>query len=477
MAHYVARIPVSVTRSAAFADLSRFDRAAEWDPGVESGEMLTPEPVGVGSRFRLVARFLGRRIPLDYEIVEYDRDERIVLRAENRSVRSVDTITFEDDERGTVMVYDAQLDAKGIGRLADPVLVDRLSSHRRSRRGRPAYASLGGAGVTRFDGARRLADAALEATVVGSFSRIGFAARRALFDWDAEPVVDMSGRVALVTGATGGLGLAAATALAQRNADIWIVGRDPQRIEAARRAIAGVAPDSSVTTAVADLAVLDDVRNLADRVRRSAPRLDVLIHNAGALTHDLRYTADGLEVTAQVHVVAPFLLTTALLPILQATPDARVITVSSGGMYTQRLDLDALATPAIPFNGVRAYANAKRAQVVLNELWSKHRAASGVVFHAMHPGWADTPGVRESLPRFHALMGPLLRTPSQGADTMVWLATDPRALETNGQFWLDRRPRSVAPLPGTRTSDADAERCWNWCVDRAGVAAPLEAAQ
>ena len=329
--------------------------------------------------------------------------------------------------------------------------------------------------MTRFDGARRLADAALEATVVGSFSRIGFAARRALFDWDAEPIVDMSGRVALVTGATGGLGLAAATALAQRNADLWIVGRDPQRIEAARRAIAAVAPASSVTTAVADLAVLDDVRNLADRVRRSVPRLDVLIHNAGALTHDLRYTADGLEVTAQVHVVAPFLLTTSLLPSLQATPDARVITVSSGGMYTQRLDLDTLATPTIPFNGVRAYANAKRAQVVLNELWSKHRAASGVVFHAMHPGWADTPGVRESLPRFRALMGPLLRTPSQGADTMVWLASDPRALETNGQFWLDRRPRSVAPLPGTRTSDADAERLWNWCVDRAGVIAALEA--
>ena len=72
-------------------------------------------------------------------------------------------------------------------------------------------------------------------------------------------------------------------------------------------------------------------------------------------------------------------------------------------------------------------------------------------------------------------MGPLLRTPSEGADTMVWLASDPRALETNGQFWLDRRPRSVAPLPGTRTSDADAQRCWNWCVDRAAVTAPLEA--
>ena len=329
--------------------------------------------------------------------------------------------------------------------------------------------------MTRLDGARRLADAALEATVVGSFSRIGFAARRALFDWDAEPIVDMSGRVALVTGATGGLGLAAATALAQRNADLWIVGRDPQRTEAARRGIAAGAPDSSVTTAVADLAVLDDVRALADRVGRSATRLDVLIHNAGLLTRDLRSTADGLEVTAQVHVVAPFLLTSSLLPLLQATPDARVITVSSGGMYTQRLDLDLLAAPTLPFNGVRAYANAKRAQVVLNGLWPQHRGASGVVFHAMHPGWADTPGLRESLPRFRSVMGPLLRIPAQGADTMVWLATDPRPLATNGRFWLDRRPRSVAPLPGTGTSDADAERCWSWCADRAGVVAPLEA--
>src|SRR3954462_13300750 len=89
MAHYVARIPVSITRSAAFADLGRFDRSEEWDPGVEAGEMLTPEPVGVGSRFHLIARFLGQRIPLDYEIVEYEPDDRIVLRAENRSIRSV----------------------------------------------------------------------------------------------------------------------------------------------------------------------------------------------------------------------------------------------------------------------------------------------------------------------------------------------------------------------------------------------------
>jgi polyketide cyclase/dehydrase/lipid transport protein len=122
MARYVAEVRVPVTRSAAFAYLSRFDRAAEWDPGTAAGEMVTPEPVGVGSRFHLVTRFLNRSIPLDYEIEEYEPEERIVLRAENRSIRSVDTITFVDDVRGAVVGYDAQLDAKGVWRLADPIL-------------------------------------------------------------------------------------------------------------------------------------------------------------------------------------------------------------------------------------------------------------------------------------------------------------------------------------------------------------------
>ncbi len=329
--------------------------------------------------------------------------------------------------------------------------------------------------MTYGDGARRLADTALEATVVASFSRVGFAARRALFDWDAEPGIDMRERVVVVTGATGGLGLAAATALARQHAHVWLVGRDPDRVVAARHAIAAVVPDALVTTAIADLADLDDVRRFADRVRQTVSRLDALIHNAGALTHDLCYTADGLELTAQVHVVAPFLLTSELLPVLEAAPQGRVITVSSGGMYTHRLDVDSLARPATPFNGVRAYANAKRAQVVMNALWAERAAASGVVFHAMHPGWADTAGVRESLPRFRAIMRPLLRTPAQGADTMVWLASAERPLESNGQFWLDRQPRSVAPLPGTRTSDDDAQRCWAWCVERSGALPELEA--
>jgi dehydrogenase/reductase SDR family member 12 len=317
-------------------------------------------------------------------------------------------------------------------------------------------------------GARLAADAALEATVVGSFSRIGISARRALFDWNAEPLTDLSGRVALITGATGGIGLATAYALAARHAEVWIVGRDAARTQHAREQITAAVPEARLSTAIADLGVLDDVHALARLVLRDASRLDVLVHNAGALTHALEFTDDGLEVTAQVHVVAPFLLTNLLLPHLRATVGSRVITVSSGGMYTQPLRLPDLERPGVPFDGARTYANAKRAQVVLNETWPERPEAAGVAFHAMHPGWADTPGIQTALPRFRALMRPLLRTPAEGADTIAWLAGSPDALETNGAFWLDRRHRSTNRLPWTHTSKRTSERLWNWCSERAG---------
>jgi carbon monoxide dehydrogenase subunit G len=119
---YRATIHIPGDRQSAFAYLSRFDRAAEWDPGVTDGVMLTGEPVGPGSRFRLRARFLGRSIPLDYEIVEFDPHERMVLRAETGTIRSTDTITFGTDGSGTLVHYEAVLEAKGLARVAEPLL-------------------------------------------------------------------------------------------------------------------------------------------------------------------------------------------------------------------------------------------------------------------------------------------------------------------------------------------------------------------
>jgi hypothetical protein len=122
MARYRTEVVVPTALDTTFAYLSRFSSAQEWDPGVIRAQMVTPEPVGLGSRFTLTAVFLGAKVPLEYEIIEYDPPRRVVLAAENRSVRSTDTISFDSATTGgTVVRYEAVLLPKGAARLADPL--------------------------------------------------------------------------------------------------------------------------------------------------------------------------------------------------------------------------------------------------------------------------------------------------------------------------------------------------------------------
>jgi len=125
MPRYRTQITTDIARDQVFSDLAHFDRAAEWDPGVAEGTMLTPEPVGRGSRFALRAKFLGRTIPLEYEIVDFEAGARVVLRAETPFVRSIDTITFASvpvDSPTTDVTYDARLEPRRLARLATPLL-------------------------------------------------------------------------------------------------------------------------------------------------------------------------------------------------------------------------------------------------------------------------------------------------------------------------------------------------------------------
>ncbi len=219
---------------------------------------------------------------------------------------------------------------------------------------------------------------------------------------------------------------------------------------------------TTVGYGLADLEDLNSVRAFAHQFRAAHDRLDVLIHNAGAIHPEFRTDQTGTELTVAGQVVAPFLLTRLLMIPLVAAAPSRVITVSSGGMYTQRLDPATLQLPASHYQGVTAYARAKRAQVALNREWSRRFAGAGVAFHAMHPGWVDTPGVATALPRFRRLTRPILLSPDQGADTIVWLATMPPERLGTGRFWHDRRPRPEYLLPWTRDKDpAAARKLWD----------------
>lgn len=306
-------------------------------------------------------------------------------------------------------------------------------------------------------------DRALDLTVLPGYSRLG-PALRGLSSPAAQPG-ELNGRVALVTGASSGLGEAVCEGLALAGAEVQMVVRDIERGKAAVSRIEARAPGASARLQLerCDISSLADIRSLAEGYLARHERLDVLVHNAGVLPPERRHTAEGIELTFATNVLGPFLLTSLLLPALAAAAPSRVITVASGGMYTARLDAEDPQLDDRDFDGAALYAHTKRAEVALNREWSERHFADGVAFHSMHPGWADTAGLRTSLPRFHRVMRPLLRDARQGADTVIWLAAADGLEPVSGGFWHDRRPRPEHRLPRTRETAADRARLWAYC--------------
>jgi NAD(P)-dependent dehydrogenase (short-subunit alcohol dehydrogenase family) len=314
----------------------------------------------------------------------------------------------------------------------------------------------------------RALDALLETTIIPGYTRIGYAVRRALL-WDpADLAVDLTGRVMAITGGNSGLGYAAARQLAARGATVYLLVRNAARGAAAQASLVRTTGNPHVAVELIDLSSLASVRAGVQRLLARTSRLDVLINNAGAEFTSHQLSDDGIEMTFATNVVGPFLLTNLLIPRLQQSAPARVINVSTGGMYTQKLDVTDLQGEQRKFNNLVAYAQAKRALVMLTELWAARLAGTGVTVNAMHPGWADTPIVQAGLPRFRRVMGPLLRTPDQGADTIVWLAVAPRLAGVSGAFWMDRWPRALHKLRQTTSLPADYQRLWDECMRLAG---------
>jgi NAD(P)-dependent dehydrogenase (short-subunit alcohol dehydrogenase family) len=274
----------------------------------------------------------------------------------------------------------------------------------------------------------------------------------------------LAGKTVVITGPTSGLGLAAAGQMASMGAHLILVGRSESRLDSVRAGLTTHVdgPD----TVVADMGDLVAVAAAARRIAELAPQIHAIVHNAGALIATHETSPQGHEMTVASHVLGPHLLTTMLLPQLRAGV-GRVVTVSSGGMYSATLPPpESGGCPEMSidsYNGTRQYAIAKRVQVTLNEMWAQREPS--VAFAAMHPGWADTPGVQQALPTFRTLTRPLLRSAEQGADTISWLVADDTVPEHSGRFWCDRAVRPIHRLGRTRRSDTPQERdaVWHWC--------------
>lgn len=311
----------------------------------------------------------------------------------------------------------------------------------------------------------RIVDGAMEATVVPSFSRLGFEVRRRLFDW--QPISeDLTGRTILVTGGTAGIGLAAVRQLAHLGARLLTVGRNRERGEQVVGEIRENSGNPAVEFVQVDLGDLAAVRSFAERLADREPRLDAVAHNAGALWPERRETSQGVEMTLAVHLLGPYVLTQGLHPVLSSSAPSRVVFMSSGGMYALGLDLDRLEAPEAGYDGRAAYARVKRAQVELTKILADHYASNGIVVHAMHPGWADTAGVAQGIPGFQRVMKPLLRTPRQGADTLTWLLAATEPMRSTGAFWHDRAQRDPVKFPWTRPAEAARNGLVPWIEAR-----------
>ena len=441
-----------------FAYVSEFSRIEEWDPAVARAHKLTVGAPGVGSEYQIDMK---AGFSLYYEIVEFEKDSRMAMDVTSRLFRAHEEIFFEPTESGTRVRYVAEFDFP-----APLAAFQRTFPSFMERIGKSAMDGLKQALDDEFDApqaSQMLATAdRLILPGIWRFTKLGYSHSRR--GW--KPVSAYQGdRHALITGATSGIGLAAAEQLAALGARLTIVARDRDKAEALVADLEEETGTDRIVMEIADLSLMSDVHALCDRLLAAGEPIDMLINNAGALFNPRQTTAEGLEKSFALLLLSPFVLTERLLPLLRKSDSARVVNVLSGGMYTQKIESDDLQSEHGDYSGSIAYARAKRGLMIVTEEWADRWADYGIAVNAMHPGWADTPGVETALPGFYRLTKHFLRSPEEGADTAVWLATSTEAGKGSGKFWLDReqhpshlsertRESPEERQPATRTSTA-----------------------
>jgi retinol dehydrogenase 12 len=284
----------------------------------------------------------------------------------------------------------------------------------------------------------------------------------------------MNGKVCVVTGATSGIGKAAAIALARAGAHVVIVGRDRARTEATQVEVAAVAAGAMPHTQIADLSSMAQVRALAERLG-GLERIDVLINNAGFVASQRRVTEDGFEEVFAVNHLAPFLLTNLLRGKLTASAPARVITVTSDAHTAARLDLDNLNLER-GWDSWRSYSNSKLANILFTRELARRLEGTGVTATCAHPGVVRTGFGRDASPLLRiglTIARPFLLSPERGASTIVYLATSSDVANATGGYYVKSQLRE--PSKAAR-DEATARRLWELSEELTGLtpACPAE---
>ena len=270
----------------------------------------------------------------------------------------------------------------------------------------------------------------------------------------------MQDKICLITGANAGIGQQTALELAQLGATVVIVARDPQRGETARAAIAAATGNTRVDLLQADFAVPDSIRAMTAAFAARYDRLDVLVNNAGVYLTGREETAEGLERTFAVNHLGYFMTTLLLWDSLLAAPAARVINLSSDAHRQAKINFDDLQNKR-KYAGFRAYGPSKLANVLFTRELARRLEGTGVTANCFHPGWVASGFALNNggvIAKLLSVVAPVLaRSPEQGADTLIWLATSAEAAPHTGEYFANRAVRRTAQ----RGQDAAlAARLW-----------------
>lgn len=279
----------------------------------------------------------------------------------------------------------------------------------------------------------------------------------------------MRGTIALVTGANSGMGLATTVELARKGAKVIMVCRNRQRGEEALAAAKQKSRSEDIELMLCDLVSLESIRSFAEEFTVKYPMLDILINNAGVVTIKRQLTKDGFEMDLGVNHLGHFLLTNLLLKSLQAAEQGRIIVVASGAYKIGALHYED-PTLARRFNPAKAYARSKLANILFTRELALRLHGTRVTVNCLHPGAVGTnigvnreTGFGKSVLK---LLSYFFLTPEQGADTAIYLATDPDLGEVTGQYYYRRKIKQLSPRA---QNTIEAERLWQWSQEQVGL--------
>ncbi|MFW7381563.1 MAG: SDR family NAD(P)-dependent oxidoreductase [Oligoflexus sp.] len=427
----------------------------DWNPAVIGVKQISKGPPSLNWEYEVNLQLGFYQMPIRLRLQHIEDKKEIVIHGEHELFAIEDTLFFTHEGDMTGIRYQSEFQLKGMWEYATPLFKPMITQLNRKSIERLEKA-LGQA--PDYQPATTLEKIADRLVIPGlaKFTRFGYQFEHR--DWIPHAGF-LKNKNAIITDGTSGIGVAVASAFARLGARVLIIGPDETKgilVQNQIREETG----KEVIFEKANFSQVDEVINMAARVYQHFEKVDVLVNLSGEINFKRKVSDEGIEKTVATSLLGPFIFTETIHDLLNKSQDARIINVASGMIYAQKINLNDIESKEKPYQGNLAFARAKRALVDLTEIWADKWQEDHISVHSVHPGWADTSDFRTSMPGLYRLVKPLLRSPEQGADTIVWLASSPSQQIDSGQFWLDRRPHPTALITGSQSSTKEKKRLY-----------------